>query len=227
MGKMMKVRNAYTVGNSNKVQVAIGRLEELQSFGNRPAMARELPENMPFLTFPLKTHEARCIPSSVENFNFGLGHMQLSDRMLMTMRLQLEGTQFYWVAEMTDPELWAAIDMWRKYERLPIGLKVLNADGWAAKFLEVCFHDRPLRDEIYRAAPQRDATVHDWHEMAGLVTGVVQQQATTDIDHVPLQHVFACALLTKQYANFAEQEPLVRKPVFVRNANGVGGVWLG
>ncbi|KVO49736.1 hypothetical protein WT67_26680 [Burkholderia stagnalis] len=63
--------------------------------------------------------------------------------------------------------------------------------------------------------------------MAGLVTGVIQQQATTDIDHVPLQHVFACALLTKQYANFAEQEPLVRKPVFVRNANGVGGVWLG
>ncbi|BAX64090.1 hypothetical protein [Burkholderia stabilis] len=42
----MKVRNAYTVGNSNKVQVAIGQLEEVQSFGNRPAMARGLPENM-------------------------------------------------------------------------------------------------------------------------------------------------------------------------------------
>ncbi|WP_321812056.1 hypothetical protein [Burkholderia sp. BCC1985] len=89
MGKMMKVRNAYTVGNGNKAEVAIGRLEELQSFGNRPAMARGLPENMPFLTFPLKAHEACRIPSSVENFNFGLGHLQLSDRMLMTMRLQL------------------------------------------------------------------------------------------------------------------------------------------
>ncbi|WP_232448212.1 hypothetical protein [Burkholderia ubonensis] len=227
MENMMQIGNAHTVGNSNKVQVAIGRLEELQSFGDRPAMARGLPEDMPFLTFPLKAREAACIPSSVGSFCFGLGRIQLSDRMLMTMRLQLEGTQFYWVAEMTDPELWAAIDMWRKYERLPIGLKVDNGDGWGAIFLETRFHNRTLRDEIYRAAPQRDATAHDWREMAGLVTGFIQQQATTDIDHVPLQHVFASALLTKQYANVAEEELLVRKPVFVRSADGVGGVLLG
>ncbi|VWC77763.1 hypothetical protein BLA39750_00997 [Burkholderia lata] len=227
MGYMMQKRNAHVLGSGKRASVAIGRLEALQSLSSRPAMAHGLPDDMPFLTFPLKAHEARCLPTSVQNFNFGLGHMELSDRMLMTMRLQLEGTQLYWVAEMTDPELWAAIDMWRRFERLPIGLMVDNGDSWGAVFVEIGFRNKTLRDEIYRAAPQREATAHDWHEMAGLVTGFVQRQASTDIDHIPLQHVFASALLTKQYAEVAGKEPLVKKPVVVRTADGKGGVVLG
>ncbi|OYD73838.1 hypothetical protein [Paraburkholderia hospita] len=223
----MNARNAHNAGPFGKSPVALGRLEELQSLSVRPKMAHGLPDDMPFLTFPLKAHEARCLPTSVQNFNFGLGHMQLSDRMLMTMRLQLESTQLYWIAEMTDPELWAAIDTWRKYERLPIGLKIDKGGAWDAMFLETPFFNEQLRDEKYRAAPQREATAHDWHEMAGLVTGYVQMQATTDIDHISLKHVFASALLTKQYADVAEQETLVKKPVIIQRADGQGVVILG
>ncbi|MFM0498407.1 hypothetical protein PQQ88_26285 [Paraburkholderia caledonica] len=223
----MNARNAHNAGPIGKSPVALGRLQALRSLSARPKMAQGLPDDMPFLTFPLKAHQARCLPTSVQNFNFGLGHMQLSDRMLMTMRLQLESTQLYWIAEMTDPELWAAIDMWRKYERLPIGIMIDNGDGWGAMFLETRFFNEQLRDEKYRAAPQREATAHDWHEMAGLVTGYIQMQATTDINHIPLQHVFASALLTKQYEDVAEKETLVKKPVVVQRADGNGVVILG
>jgi len=52
-------------------------------------------------------------------------------------------------------------------------------------------------------------------------------QATTDINHIPLQHVFASALLTKQYEDVAEKETLVKKPVVVQRADGNGVVILG
>jgi len=206
----------------NKVTVAIGSIQELQSLGCRPEMAHGLPDDMPFLIFPLKPREANCLSENVENLNFGFGHIELVDRVLMTMRLQLEMTQLYWVAEMTDPNLWAAIDMWRKYERLPIGLAVDKGDRWGAMFLEIDFRNMKLKDEIYRAAPRREATAQDWHEIAGLVTGFIQQQASTDIEHLPLQHVFASALLTDHYAEVAKEEIVIRRPAFVRRADGLG-----
>jgi hypothetical protein len=52
-------------------------------------------------------------------------------------------------------------------------------------------------------------------------------QATTDINHIPLQHVFASALLTKQCEDVAEKETLVKKPVVVQRADGNGVVILG
>ncbi|KER69926.1 hypothetical protein HR51_20990 [Burkholderia cepacia] len=209
----MKGNNAFASGKS---AVALGRLEALHSLGRRPDMAAGFPEDMPFLTFPLTASEARCLPRDVRKANFGLGHMELADRMLMTMRLQLEGTQLYWIAEMTDPELWAAIDMWRKYGRVPFALKVKNGGGWSVVFGGMDFSNKPLTDEKYRAGPQRVASTYDWHEMAGLVTGFIQTHATTDIPGVPLEHVFASALLTEQYEEVAREEPLVKKLVTVR-----------
>ncbi|CAE6934313.1 hypothetical protein R70211_05298 [Paraburkholderia domus] len=223
----MKGNNAYAAGQRRQVPVALGRLELLNSFADRPKLAEGLPDNMPVLTFPLKPYEARYVPMNPTSMCFGFGHMELSDRMLMTMRLQFAGTQLYWIAEMTDPELWAAIDMWRKYQRVPIGLKIDHGDGWNKVFVNVDWEIKTLRDEKYRAGPQRDATAQDWREMAGLVTGYVQGQATTDIDDTPLQYVFASALLTKQYEKVANgEEPLVRKLVTVRAADGNGAVVL-
>lgn len=223
----MKGSEAYSAGQRRQVPVALGRLEPLHSLGERPKSAAGLPDDMPILTFPLKAYEARCVPTNPKSMCFGFGHMELSDRMLMTIRLQFEGTQLYWIAEMTDPELWAAIDMWRKYERVPVGLKIDNGGNWSLAFVNIDWAIKTLRDEKYRAAPQRDATAQDWHEMSGLVTGYVQRQATTDIDGTQLQHVFASALLTNQYEMVANEEgPLVRKLVTVRAADGNGAVVL-
>jgi len=224
---IMKARNAFNAGLSGKSPVAIGRLEELRSFSERPNMAQGLPDDMPVLTFPLTVREARCIPASVQDFTFGLGHMQIADRMLMTMRLQLNGTQFYWIAEMTDPALWAALDMWRKYEFALIGLKIYDGDSSRVTFASSRFYNRTLTDEKYRSAPRREPTVDEFHEMAGLVTGFVQMQATTDIPHIPLQHVFASVLLTEQYKDVAGKEPAVKRPIVALRADGMGAVVLG
>ena len=134
----------------------------------------------------------------------------------MTMRLQLEGTQLYWIAEMTDPELWAAFDMWRKYKRIFFGLNVKHDSGWNSVFAGIDFRNEPLTAEKYRTGPRREATAYEWHDMASLVTGFIQAQASTDIPGVPLQHVFASALLTQQYEGVAKEAMLVKKLVTVR-----------
>ncbi|MFL9886170.1 hypothetical protein PQR66_24230 [Paraburkholderia agricolaris] len=206
---------------SGRVPVALGRLQELSSFDNRPKMAAGLPDDMPFLTFPLRESEAVCLNSMRGAPNFGFGHMELEDGRLMTMRLQVGGVQFYWLAEMTDPGLWAAIDKWRSAGRFPIGLKIDRGNGyWDIAFLSVDGVVGRLTDEKYRLAPRRVVTAHDWHAMSGLVTGFVQRQATTDIPGVPLEHVFASALLTEQFEAVAYDEPLVKKPVVVKAPHG-------
>jgi len=223
----MKGNNAMAAEQRRQVPVALGRLEPLNSFGERPKVAAGLPDDMPVLTFPLKAYEARCLPTNPKSMRFGCGHLELSDRMLMTIRLQFEGTQLYWIAEMTDPELWAAIDMWRKYERVLVALKIENGNSWSVAFVNIDCAAKTLRDEKYRAGPQREATEQDWREMAGLATGFVQGQATTDINGIPLQYVFASVLLTKQYEKVATgEESLVRKLVTVRAADGNGVVVL-
>jgi hypothetical protein len=218
MEKLMKLINQIM---SARVPVALGRLEKLSSFENRPKMAAGLPDDMPFLTFPLRPSEAVCLGSMRGASEFSFGHMELGDGMLMTIRLQVAGVQFYWLAEMTDPELWAAIAKWRSAERFPIGLKVDRGNGyWDISCLSVDGALGRMSDEKYRSASRRIVTAHDWHAMSGLTTGFVQRQATTDIPGVPLERVFACALLTEQFEKVAYEEPLVKKLTVVKSSRG-------
>jgi hypothetical protein len=201
--------------------VALGRLETLESFGVRPEMAKGLPGDMPFLTFPLRVSEFQCISQQQGAANFGFGRVELEDGLLMSMRLQLGGVQFYWLAEMTDPELWAAIDMWRRYQCIPISLKIEKGKNlWDMAFLSMDIDSETMRDEKHRYDPQRTPTPHDWQAIAALVTGFMQMQATTDIPDIQLEHVFACGLLTKQFEPVAQEQPLVQKPVIVKTTNG-------
>ncbi|WP_245253872.1 hypothetical protein [Paraburkholderia sp. LEh10] len=197
--------------------VPLGRLEELQSFDERPELARGLPGNIPVLTFPLRLSEAQCLSRNYRGYHFGFGHVETGDGMLLTMRLQLETLQFYWIAQMTDPELWAAIDMWRQEQRIPIGLKIQSGKAWDISFL---FLDvplpTPLTAEKHRCAPQRVVTPHDWKCMAALTGGLMQIQATSDIPGIPLEHVFASALLTQQFEGVAGKEPLIKMPMVIK-----------
>lgn len=213
----MKGTNETPAG---KRAVALGRLEELASFKTTFKQAAGLPGEIPVLTFPLRLSEFQCLSATSGPGNFGFGHVELDDGMLMTMRLQLGAVQFYWLAEMTDPELWAAIDMWRRFQRVPVCLKIEKSKIlWDYAFVTWDVKLDAMKDEKYRYAPRRVVTPHDWHAIAGL-TDIVRDRATTDIPGVPLQHAFASALLTKQFEEVSQQETKVKKLVVVKGVNG-------
>jgi len=198
--------------------VAVGTLEKLQSLRTKLNQAAGLPGDIPVLTCPVAATDAHCLASNYGQSSFGFGRMQLEDGMLMTIRLQLGDLQIYWLAEMTDPEVWAAIDMWRRARRVPIGFKVDAGDQRRVKF---CAPEVPLGkldNEQFRT-PDREPTAHTWHGIASLAgSGVLQTGATSDIPTVPLRRVFVNAVLTERLQPFTNDRPIVKQRLIVKLA---------
>ncbi|MDN7894245.1 hypothetical protein QZM93_37210 [Burkholderia cepacia] len=200
--------------------VSIGTLEELQSFPVhwKWKQAAGMPGNIPVLTCPISMEDYHYLSSNQGRSNFGFGRVQLSNGMLMTIRMQLRGLQVYWLAEMTDPEIWRAIKMWQQAKRVPIVFKIDAGDGWDVTF---CAHEIPeekLSNEDFRT-PDREPTWHTWHSLATVAgSGLMQKQATTDIEGVPLWRVLVNAMLTKRLERFINERQSIVPPVIVASA---------
>ncbi|KML19762.1 MULTISPECIES: hypothetical protein [Burkholderia] len=200
--------------------VSIGTLEELQSFPMhwKWKQAAGMPGNIPVLTCPISMEDYDYLSSNQGRSNFGFGRVQLSSGMLMTIRMQLRGLQVYWLAEMTDPEIWRAIKMWQQAKRVPIAFKIDAGAGWDVTF---CAHEIPeekLSNEVFRT-PDCEPTWHTWHSLATVAgSGLMQKQATTDIEGVPLRRVLVNAMLTKRLERFINERPSIVPPVIVASA---------
>jgi hypothetical protein len=189
--------------------VAVGRLEMLRTLttGSSPAMG--FPRDIPALTWPIAAEDAACFATNYRQSSLGFGRIQLERDVLMTIRLQLEDVQVYWVAEMTDPEIWAAIDIWKKVRRVPIAFKFEADDQWRVKLCTPEIPPGRLSNEQYRS-PDRAPTAHTWHGLASLVgSGQIQMGASSDIPGVALRHVFVNVLLTKRLEQFTKEQSLV------------------
>jgi hypothetical protein len=202
----------------NEPMVAVGRLEKLWTLRKGSSPATGLPGDIPVLTCPIAASDALCLESNNRQSCFGFGRIQLDESVLMTIRLQLGAVQVYWVAEMTDPEIWAAIDMWKGVRRVPIAFKVEAGDRWRIKFCTPEITSKKLSNEQYRTL-DREPSAHTWHGLASLVgSGLLQMGATSDIPGLALRRVFVNALLTERLEPFTKERPLVETRLIVRPA---------
>ncbi|SAK74452.1 hypothetical protein AWB75_04147 [Caballeronia catudaia] len=190
--------------------VATGHLLPLWVLGDEPTVTRGLPRDMPVLKFPVAPYEASLFPGEYENASFDFGRVPLVDGNFMTIRFQMDDLQVYWVAQMTDPEVWSAIDCWRRVGKVIILFDVHGADGSRRGLIScVDFEKRRLANEKFRY-PERAPTVNTWNQMATLVrSGLLQLGATSDIEGVPLRHVRAGVLMTEGLEAILGKTPLV------------------
>jgi len=196
--------------------VATGHLLLLGLFNPRPKETIGLPGDISVLTFPISARHAHLFEKKYEDARFGFGHVELEDGPVLTMRFQLGDFQIYWVADITDPELWAAIDSWKRARRVPIMFAVDQAGRRNGYVAVVGIPGQTLPEEVHRDSDRRP-TVDTWHAMASLAgSGLLQMQATSDIPGMALQHVLAGAVLTRRLEPFVHQRPLVKKPVVVK-----------
>ena len=214
MDMKMKGKNV----SDDEPMVAVGRLEKLRTLRTASSPATGLPGDIPVLTCPIAARDAQCLASNYRHASLGFGRIQLEEGILMTIRLQLGEIQVYWVAEMTDPEIWAAIDMWKRVRRVPIAFKVESGDQWRVKFCTPEISSGKLSNEQFRT-PDREPTAHTWHGLASLAgSGLLQMGATSDIPGVGLRRVFVSALLTERLEPFTKQRPLVETQLIVKPA---------
>ncbi len=130
----------------------IGKLEELQLLKTQFKQARGLPGNLPVLSCPISEEQKHLLGSQGGRSNLGFGCINLGDgSKLQTIRFQMGGLQFYWVADMVDPEVWAAIDMWRTVGRMPLLFRIENGKDWDAKFGVIGGPTGSLRNEAFRS----------------------------------------------------------------------------
>lgn len=187
--------------------VPVGQLHALDSVGARFKQARGLPGNLSVLTCPIRQKDRHLFGSSYERTNVGFGSIDLEDgSKLQTIRFQMGDLQFYWLADMVDPVMWAAIDAWRTVGRFPFMFYMENGKTWDATLGVVNAPHEPLRNEVFRRGANVAPSVSTAGELLSLVaSGSLQAGAASDIPGVPLRHLFLNALVTEWIQEVVDQ----------------------
>jgi hypothetical protein len=114
--------------------------------------------------------------------------------------------QFYWLADMVDPVMWAAIDAWRTVGRFPFMFYMENGKTWDATLGVVNAPHGPLRNEVFRRDVNMAPSAGTTSELLSLVaSGKLQTGANSDIPGVPLRHLFLNALVTEWAREVVEE----------------------
>jgi hypothetical protein len=155
--------------------------------------------NAPMLTCPLAASKAHCVPEGNVASSVNFEPIHLSFGVLMAIKVQLGGTQIIWLADMTDPEIWQAIERWKREKAMPIVVGVKNGDGWN-------YHTYLVPMPTYKLCIEGDISKKKprWHVEAlwmGMTSPVIrytaQARAKSDIEGVTLEHAFVYPLRTE------------------------------
>lgn len=183
--------------------IALGSLVPLWLFKERPESALGLADNTPVLTCPISESDAHHLLIRHSGSCLSFGRIDWGGGVLMTIRLQFGDVQVCWLAEATDPQLWESIELWKRAGKVPTMLSVHEGEG-RQRFFGVS--DMPSHTpsmDVSSYEPDNIPTRYDWDRMASLVaTGSSLVNPTTDIQGVPVRHVFANVLLTKRLEQF-------------------------
>ncbi|RQM47135.1 hypothetical protein EHZ19_15895 [Paraburkholderia bannensis] len=186
-------------------------------------IASKVKRDVPVLTCPLETADLAAIQSRRVGSCFGYGSMQVGDARLLTLRLQLGGVQIYWLADLTDADVWTAMDQWQKQQFVPYVFEVDNGsrERLAAFGKAEIGPKAPIIGQ-FRNQISADAPAGMWDSLAGTAaSGLVHLQASTDIRGIPLERVLVNVLVTKRYEALVQGKTFTQKPT-VATAGSAG-----
>lgn len=193
----------------------VGSVSTAREFRPDSKLAKALPANFPVLTCLLDHADPASFQKTPPQVACGFGSIPLAGDQIMTIRLQLDGTQVYWLADMADPEVWSAIDTWTAAEKLPFALEFAAAKKRNCLFGIVDIPRKDLNINRFRSNAGKDMPDGIWDELAELAgSGIMQIQATSDIPGIRLGQVCVNVLMTRRLRNFTKANPFAEKPVF-------------
>jgi hypothetical protein len=169
--------------------------------------ARQIPSDLPVLVLELSKQEFKGMRHQGGRGSFGFGHIPFrttdgNKRHVMTMRLQTEATQCYWLADTADEEIWKAIDAWKKQKLVPFVLRCGNK----MMYTTTSYHPQGWADDKFRTEVCPEPSLQYWEIATSLASsGLVSAQATSDIRGVSLKNVVVSVLVTKRLRRFANE----------------------
>ncbi|MFL9891040.1 MULTISPECIES: hypothetical protein [Paraburkholderia] len=193
----------------------IGSVSSVREFRTDSKLAKTLPADFPVLTCLLEQADPTSFQKSPPQVACGFGSIPLAGDQIMTIRLQIGGTQVYWLADMTDPEVWSTIDTWTVAEKLPFALEFAAGKKRNCLFGIVDIPRKDLNINRFRFNAGKEMPDGIWDELAELAaSGVMQIQATSDIPGIRLRQVCVNVLMTQRLRAFTKANPFADKPVF-------------
>lgn len=197
--------NEQVVVEKRPAPYAIGSLKSLQSIKYKPSFATGFAPEFPVLTLPIEEVDVDLFRSKDARIGFGSSLFEWGDVLLRCLCLQVEGTQFFWLADATDPEILNAIDYWTHAKEVLLRIEVQGQWGAEGRSLFLC---PPLLDGSFdnqhhnNPAPEADIA---WEHILDVAEcGFVILTARSCDASVPLQRVHQCVLRTKRFEHFVD-----------------------
>lgn len=186
---------------------AVGQITKLEQFpafrASKPAEG--LPPDFPMLRCPIATKDAHFVPVSVMHYRMSFYEISEVGAPLMAMQFQINGVQIYWLADLTDPEVWAAYDKWKCAGRVPI---LLDFEEGNKRDCSLCVPEIPTKPSRFGELRRHDeipAAAYVWITMETVAASEsLQYGAVSVLSDFPLQRVLVNLLATKRLKPFFE-----------------------
>ena len=134
-------------------------------------------------------------PGAAEYSAIGTGTLPCGDFQFITIRLQADRRQYYWLADPHDVRLWSMFDAWAKQRQ---GVFALAAGLGTQQILALPNNGAGIGTRLRsRVAGVRDVPYGEYAEAAVrvLLSGILQVGASSDCPEVPfITRVDACLL---------------------------------
>ncbi|WP_157160278.1 hypothetical protein [Cupriavidus sp. BIS7] len=193
-------------GFDNRLEV-VGTLEKRNLHAYKSGIEGPGHGTAPALSCPVAASKAHCAPALDVPSAIFFEAILFDDAVIMTIKVQLGGTQIVWLADMEDPEVWRAIEMWRDAKAVPIVLAVENGENWnyLTYMVPMCSAKLGIEELLPKIEGLRSSTL--WNYMTSQVTRFyLRLQATTGIPGALLEHVIDCPLLTSTTSSYPREE---------------------
>jgi hypothetical protein len=188
--------------------LAIGSIIPNELLWPHLSVARELPAKVPVLRGTLEKRFFNDMDRRDGRANIGFGSIPFKTGNgatchILTIRYQIEEAQCYWLADMSDIEVWNAIDTWREYRVIP----VLFRGGDEVLYSTISYPPAVAELERYRGEVSSEVSREFWDFAVGLASsGFIRSFATTDIEGAALKKLAANVLVTERLKPFADEE---------------------
>ncbi|CAN7544574.1 hypothetical protein [Caballeronia sp. LjRoot31] len=190
----------------------ITNLQQLSEF-DTSEWADGLPADFPVLRCPIATDGANFLPTGAIRYEMNIACLPANDLPVMTMLLQLNDVQIYWLADFTDPEVRAAYDKWKEAGRLPVLLDFNQSKKRDCTLCVAEISRERLEFEDLHGFKKNAPADYVWKIMTTIAdSGLLQHVAVSVLPDFPLERMLVNLLATKRVEPFIKGRSHGAKP---------------
>ncbi|WP_413658043.1 hypothetical protein [Paraburkholderia phenoliruptrix] len=202
---LILMNDATIFGGSDEL-FQFGTLLPVWTFRPRPEQTCGLPDETPVLTCAVTNKEADCLETERSDSHFTFEWVRTDDFISLNICLHLGHTRVYWVVDISDPEVYEAIELWKRAGKVPIAFFV--REGEVRRQLYHVALMPPFNPEVgaHWSDARHKPTERRWEAMTVLLdTWRRLPYITKVIVGTPLRHALGNVLLTKRWERLARE----------------------